>query len=170
MANKKDEKNVIATTRQFERIKIIHEHIKNMEYPNVPRLVEIINAQANTKEEETSVPTINRDIGLMKIQYKAPIKYDRTNNGYFYETDYNLPLLNTVSSDQMTILSSAKTLLSHYEGTPLYNDALSLLDVLSSGSFQKNNSLLNRIALTPAPKIILIQQSGKKSHRLLEKI
>lgn len=153
MSDKKEEKNVIATTRQFERIKIIHEHIKNMEYPNVPRLVEIINARANTKEEETSIPTINRDIGLMKEQYKAPIKYDRINNGYFYETDYNLPLLNTVSSDQMTILSSAKTLLSHYEGTPLYNEALALLDKLSSGSFQKNNSLLNRIALTPTPKI-----------------
>lgn len=76
MSDKKEEKNVIATTRQFERIKIIHEHIKNMEYPNVPRLVEIINARANTKEEETSIPTINRDIGLMKEQYKAPIKYD----------------------------------------------------------------------------------------------
>ena len=72
MSDKKEEKNVIATTRQFERIKIIHEHIKNMEYPNVPRLVEIINARANTKEEETSIPTINRDIGLMKEQYKAP--------------------------------------------------------------------------------------------------
>ena len=153
MANKKEKKNVIATTRQFERIKIIHEHIKNMEYPNVPRLIEIINTQANTKEEETSEPTINRDIKLMKEKYQAPIKYDRIKNGYFYETDYNLPLLSNVSSDQMTILSSAKTLLSHYEGTPLYNDALSLLDKLSSGSFQKNNSLLNRIALTPAPKI-----------------
>ena len=48
MSDKKEERNVIATTRQFERIKIIHEHIKNMEYPNVPRLVEIINARANT--------------------------------------------------------------------------------------------------------------------------
>lgn len=149
----KEEKTVIATTRQFERIKIIHEHIKNQEYPNVPRLIEIINSLANTREEETSEPTVNRDIRLMKEQYKAPIKYDRINNGYFYESDYNLPLLNTVSSDQMTILSSAKTLLSHYEGTPLYNDALLLLDKLSSGSFQKNNSLLNRIALTPTPKI-----------------
>lgn len=153
MANKKEDKNVIATTRQFERIKVIHEHIKNMEYPNVPRLVEIINGLALTKEDETSEPTINRDIKLMREQYNAPIKYDRVHNGYFYEKDYNLPLLNTVTSDQMTILSSAKTLLSHYEGTPLYKDALVLLDKLSSGSFQKDNSLLNRIALTPTPKI-----------------
>lgn len=170
MSNKKEEKNVIATTRQFERIKIIHEHIKNLKYPNVPRLIEIVNAQANTKEEETSEPTINRDIKLMKEKYQALIKYNRIKNGYFYETDYNLPLFSNVSSDQMTILSSAKTLLSHYEGTPLYNDALSLLDYFQVVLSRKIILFLTVLHLHLLQKSILIRQSGIKSHKPLEKI
>lgn len=161
--------NVLATTRQFERIKIIHEHIKNMEYPTAEKLTDIINLTAVTADEQTSIATTNRDIKKMKQLYNAPIVHDYEHNGYYYSSDFNLPLLNTVSSEQMTILTSAKTLLSHYEGTPLYNETLLLLDKLTSGSYKKSNSLLNRIALTPQPKINVNSDIWGKITNALEK-
>lgn len=37
-----------------------------------------------------SISTIEKDISLMRFEFDAPIKYSRSNKGYFYSKEYDL--------------------------------------------------------------------------------
>lgn len=129
------------TYRMLERISHIHRKIKSGCYPNTKQLA---------YELESGLATISRDLDYMRDRMYAPIEYDFTHKGYYYTEDFEPSIQNHLSDKDLRIMLSAKTLLSHYKNTPIYEEACSMLDLLSSNAMEgKNTALMNRIAVAP---------------------
>ena len=87
----------------------------------------------------------------MRDRMYAPIEYDFTHKGYYYTEDFEPSMQNHLSDKDLRVMLSAKTLLSHYKNTPIYEEACSMLDLLSSNAMEgKNTALMNRIAVAPS--------------------
>lgn len=129
----------------LERLTKIHAKIKSGCFPNTKQLA---------FDLEISVPTISRDIEFLKNRFNAPIEYDAKEHGYFYSSEFDMPL-SMISSVDMLTLSSAKMLLSHYEGTPIFEEARKIIDFLTDTQTGGRSDFLNRIAVPPSPKPIL---------------
>ncbi|MBO5608215.1 MAG: WYL domain-containing protein [Treponema sp.] len=129
------------TYRMLERISHIHRKIKSGCYPNTKQLA---------YELESGLATISRDLDYMRDRMYAPIEYDFTHKGYYYTEDFEPSMQNHLSDKDLRVMLSAKTLLSHYKNTPIYEEACSMLDLLSSNAMDgKNTALMNRIAVAP---------------------
>ena len=133
----------------LERLTKIHAKIKSGCFPNTKQLA---------FDLEISVPTISRDIEFLKNRFNAPIEYDAKEHGYFYSEEFNMPLSMISSSDMLT-LSSAKMLLSHYEGTPIFEEAGKIIDFLTDTQTGGRSDFLARIAVPPSPKPILNEKN-----------
>lgn len=130
------------TYRMLERISHIHRKIKSGCYPNTKQLA---------YELESGLATISRDLDYMRDRMYAPIEYDFTHKGYYYTEDFEPSMQNHLSDKDLRVMLSAKTLLSHYKNTPIYEEACSMLDLLASNAMEgKNTALMNRIAVAPS--------------------
>ena len=126
----------------LERISHLHRKIKSGCYPNTKQLA---------YELESGLATISRDLDYMRDRMYAPIEYDFTHKGYYYTEDFEPSMQNHLSDKDLRVMLSAKTLLSHYKNTPIYEEACSMLDLLSSNAMEgKNTALMNRIAVAPS--------------------
>jgi len=126
----------------LERISHIHYKIKSGRYPNTKQLAH---------ELESGLATISRDLDYMRDRMYAPIEYDFTHKGYYYTEAFEPLIQNHLSDKDLRVMLSAKTLLSHYKNTPIYEEACSMLDLLSSNAMEgKNTALMNRIAVAPS--------------------
>ncbi|GHU71923.1 hypothetical protein FACS189450_08760 [Spirochaetia bacterium] len=124
------------------RLYFIDEEISAGKYPNTAGLA---------KKYESSKSSISRDIDFMKNSLGAPIEYDAKYRGYYYsEKTFRLPGSFT-TAENMQALGMAKTLLSLYRGTPLYDAARNLLESITSPLVDRNNPGLyeNRIVVPP---------------------
>ena len=95
----------------------------------------------------TSIATISRDIEFMRSQLLAPIEYDANSRGYYYEQKtYRLPAGFT-SAEDLLALGMAKSILSLYRETPLYDASRQLLDSIITPLTSDGNKkwLENRI-------------------------
>ncbi|HHX28351.1 MAG TPA: WYL domain-containing transcriptional regulator [Firmicutes bacterium] len=92
----------------FWRLFEIHRHISQGTYPNCPRLAEML---------ETSLRTVERDIGRLRDLFGAPIEYDRARNGYFYTEPFELPPMRFREGEAIAIFLGQK-LLAQCRGTP----------------------------------------------------
>lgn len=129
------------TYRMLERISYIHRKIKSGCYPNTKQLA---------YELESGIATISRDLDYMRDRMYAPIEYDFTHKGYYYTEAFEPSMQNHLSDKDLRVMLSAKTLLSHYKNTPIYEEACTMLDLLSSNAIEgKNTALMNRIAVAP---------------------
>ena len=134
----------------LERISHIHRKIKSGCYPNTKQLA---------FELESSLATISRDLDYMRDRMLAPIEYDFTHKGYYYTENFEPTMQNHLSDKDLRVLLSAKTLLSHYKNTPIYEDVCSVLDLLSSNAMDgKNATLMNRIAVAPTVETTINQE------------
>ncbi|GHU04606.1 hypothetical protein AGMMS49960_20500 [Betaproteobacteria bacterium] len=103
------------------------------------------------KAYETSMSSISRDIAFMKYMLNAPIEYDALHRGYYYtEKTFRLPGSFT-TTENMQALGMAKTLLSLYRDTPLYDAARNLLESITAPLVDRKNPGLyeNRIVVPP---------------------
>ena len=138
------------TYRMLERISHIHRKIKSGCYPNTKQLA---------FELESGLATISRDLDYMRDRMLAPIEYDFTHKGYYYTENFEPTMQNHLSDKDLRVLLSAKTLLSHYKNTPIYDEACSVLDLLSSNAMDgKNAALMNRIAVAPTVETTINQE------------
>ncbi|MBQ9205128.1 MAG: WYL domain-containing protein [Treponema sp.] len=138
------------TYRMLERISHIHRKIKSGCYPNTKQLA---------FELESGLATISRDLDYMRDRMLAPIEYDFTHKGYYYIENFEPTMQNHLSDKDLRVLLSAKTLLSHYKNTPIYDEACSVLDLLSSNAMDgKNAALMNRIAVAPTVETTINQE------------
>lgn len=129
------------TYRMLERISHIHRKIKSGCYPNTKQLA---------YELESGIATISRDLEYMRDRMYAPIEYDFTHKGYYYTEAFEPSMQNHLSDKDLRVMLSAKILLSHYKNTPIYEEACTMLDLLSSNAMEgKNTALMNRIAVAP---------------------
>ena len=129
----------------LERLSKIHAKIKSGCYPNSKQLA---------YDFEISISTISRDIDFLKTRFDAPIAYDPQKRGYYYSSDYEMPL-SMISAKDVAALSSAKALLAHYAGTPLYDDVALIIDFLTDSQTGGNAEFLHRIAVPPSPRLVV---------------
>ena len=137
--------------KMLERIIIIHNAIKSGAYPDNLKLQKYYCEQ--TGYENVGKATINRDIDTLRTYFQAPLEFDKRHKGYFY-SDKNWKLaLNNISTDDVFYLSAAKTLLSSFEGSPMYNAISQVIDFITDTQTACKSSLLKRIAVPPAPHV-----------------
>lgn len=130
---------------KLARLINIHKSIASKSFPNTKDLA---------KENNVSISTTSLDINTLSSEpYCAPIGYNSTKKGYFYTKDYSSIKLSKIKPEQIHVLSAAKTILSVYKETPLYNDVIQLIETLSNYSFIDDQHILKRIALPPFPKM-----------------
>ena len=131
------------TKPALERLVLEHKMIKSGTYPNCSTMA---------KKLEVGVATVQRDITFLQDRFLAPVVYDYFHKGYHYYEEFNLGM-DQLTSDDMQLLTSAKILMSHFEGSPLYKELGSILDFVTASN--KDYVLINRIALPPTPKTIV---------------
>jgi predicted DNA-binding transcriptional regulator YafY len=125
------------------RIYFIDRQIAGGTYPNKRSLA---------SEYESGTATIARDIEFMRDRLNAPIEYSALNRGYYY-TEKTFRLSAAFSSaDDMLALGMAKTLLSLYRNTPLYESACQLVESITAPLGDGKNPAWyeNRITVPPA--------------------
>lgn len=133
----------------FERLTKIHTKIKSGCYPNSKQLA---------FDNEVSIATISRDIEFLRDRLGADIKYDAFHRGYYYETDFNMSM-NLISSKDVLSLSLAKQLITQYEGTPVYNDISSIIDLIVDLQGMGISDFLKRVAVPPLPKVVVNKET-----------
>ncbi|AEF86029.1 conserved hypothetical protein [Treponema primitia ZAS-2] len=141
MANRK---NLPKTA--LPRIYFIDKEIASGKYPNTKALAKLY---------ETGTATISRDIEFMRDRLGAPIEYDYFHKGYYYtEKTFRLPAAFT-SADDMLALGMAKTLLSLYQNTPIYEAARQLVDAITAPLEDpgKTRWYEDRIVVPPIPSV-----------------
>ncbi|MBQ1661123.1 MAG: transcriptional regulator [Treponema sp.] len=133
--------NYKTTTPRLKRLYEIHKLIASGKKPKAEDLA---------KEIGCSINTIYKDIGKLEEVYKAPVTSEPKYGGYYYSNPaWRFPLEDEMFGDNLSILSSAKILLAHFENTPLYGDIEKKLNSICRT--QDDTPLLNRIALAPSP-------------------
>lgn len=141
--------------KMLERLIIMHNLIKSGVYPNIEHIRRHYLSQ--TGYEKLGDATIYRDISALQVYFKAPLVFDRHKMGYCYlDENYDFAL-NKISSKDIFYLITAKTLLSHFDGTPIYDEISQVIDFVTDTQMEGKSSMLNRIAIPPAPRIILNQ-------------
>jgi len=139
--------------KMLERLIIIHNAIKSGIYPNNKKLRTLYCDQ--TGYEKVGEATIARDIETLRVRFNAPLEYDPEKRGYYYLDDNWEFALNNISSEDVFYLSSAKTLLSNFKGTPIYNEIADVIDFITDTQMVGKTELIKRIAIPPAPKVII---------------
>lgn len=146
------EKRHIDNHLMLERLSKIHAKIKSGCYPNTHQLA---------FDNEVSVPTISRDIEFLRDRFGAPICYDATQRGYYYEEDFDMPL-NMISSKDVMFLSLVKQLMTQYEGSPIYTEISSIIDFLTDSQGIGKFDFLKRVAAPPLPKVVVNEEAWNK--------
>lgn len=146
------EKRHIDNHLMLERLSKIHAKIKSGCYPNTHQLA---------FDNEVSVPTISRDIEFLRDRFGAPICYDATHRGYYYEEDFEMPL-NMISSKDVMFLSLVKQLMTQYEGSPIYTEISSIIDFLTDSQGIGKSDFLKRVAAPPLPKVVVNEEAWNK--------
>lgn len=161
MKNTDLNKQTKITYRMLERISYIHRKIKSGCFPNTKQL---------SYDLEAGTATISRDIEYMRDRMSAPIEYDFTRKGYFYAENYEPDFQNHLSKKELETLLSAKILLSNYKNTPIYSEAIELINLLTSASMSgKDVSLLERIAVAPTEEVFIDEKLWEKIQISLSK-
>lgn len=137
----KKKKRQTLTRPMLERIVVIHEKIKDGLYPSTSKLADCL---------EVATATISRDVQFLRDRFYAPIAYDSAHRGYYYSENFELPL-NVLSNSDMEVLTSAKVLFSHFEGTPIHDQLCSIIDYLAPND-KNDSAMINRIATPPVSK------------------
>ena len=105
------------------RIFFIDKEIASGNYPSSEKMAE---------KYETSLSSIGRDISFMKNSLNAPIEYCAKHRGFYYTVqNYRIPASFSGAEDLLA-LGMAKSILSLYQNTPLYDAANKLLESITA--------------------------------------
>ncbi len=80
------------------RIQWLHDKISEMQYPNAMRLAEKFGISHRQAQ---------RDVNFLKNELNAPLKYDAARKGFYYCSDFSLPVYFTTANDEEYIVSMA---------------------------------------------------------------
>ena len=144
-------KERVMNKRMIERLILIHNVIKAGMYPKCKDLRAIYKEKTGYNVGEA---TIYRDIEALRTNFKAPLEYDREKQGYYYFDDWEFSI-NQINADDIFYLSCAKTLLSTFDNSPVYNQIASVIDFVTQTQVGNKNTMLNRIAVPPLPKVLV---------------
>jgi predicted DNA-binding transcriptional regulator YafY len=136
-----EEKNLSKRTK-LSRVYFIDREIATRKFPNTRDLAE---------KYETSIASISRDIEFMRDTLNAPIEYDTFHRGYYYsEKRYRLPAA-FATADDVLALGMAKSFLSLYRNTPLYETVKQFMEGIAAPLDDKDDPAWyeNRIVVPP---------------------
>jgi len=145
-------KERVMNKRMIERLILIHNVIKAGMYPKCKDLRAIYKEKTGYNVGEA---TIYRDIEALRTNFKAPLEYDYEKQGYYYMDDNWEFSVNQINADDIFYLSCAKTLLSTFDNSPVYNQIASVIDFVTQTQVGNKNTMLNRIAVPPLPKVLV---------------
>ncbi len=146
--------------KQLERIIIIHNAIKSGLYPNAEKLRRLYLEQTGYKN--VGIATIHRTIDALRVSFYAPIEFDRQRDGYYYIDDNYEFALNSITPQEAFYLSAAKTLLSSFEGSPVFKQIADAIDFVTDTQKIGKSALLKRIAVPPTPRYVTNEEIWKK--------
>ena len=158
-------KERVMNKRMIERLILIHNVIKAGMYPKCKDLRAIYKEKTGYNVGEA---TIYRDIEALRTNFKAPLEYDREKQGYYYFDDWEFSI-NQINADDIFYLSCAKTLLSTFDNSPVYNQIASVIDFVTQTQVGNKNTMLNRIAVPPLPKVLVNNDIWKVVIECLQK-
>lgn len=138
--------------KMLERLIMIHNLIKAGTYPNADRIMKFYE---ESKGLTVSRPTVYRDIQTLQTEFGAPIEYDHYHGGYYYLDDNFEFAVNQITSQEVFYLSAAKTLLSNFDGSPMYKEISQVIDFVTDTQTPGKSDLLNRIAIPPRPRVVI---------------
>lgn len=108
---------------------------------------------------------------MLRTYFHAPLEFDRQKGGYYYSDDNFEFALNNISAEDVFYLSATKTLLSSFEGSPVYRAISDVIDFVTDTQSIGKSSLLKRIAVPPVPKVVTNDEIWKKVlHSLRENL
>lgn len=146
--------------KQLERIIIIHNAIKSGLYPNAEKLRRLYLEQTGYKN--VGIATIHRTIDALRVNFYAPIEFDRQRDGYYYTDDNYEFALNSITPQEAFYFSAAKILLSSFEGSPVFKQIADAIDFVTDTQKIGKSALLKRIAVPPTPKYVTNEEIWKK--------
>ena len=129
MKNKKSTKKAEReSAAQYKRIMIIDRELASGNHPSNKDLQKL----TQDCKGGSSRPTIFRDMKVLKEEFNAPIIYNRKLGGYEYsDKTFRIPALLT-TENQIQASRIIKNLIDVVKGTPLYDDAKSVFETLST--------------------------------------
>lgn len=112
------------TRPALERINLIHEAIRNGQYPDAARLA---------ADHEVDVRTIKRDLEFMRDRLRLPLEFDRARRGYHYARPVDvLPGYPMTEAEIFSLLVAQKAV-AQYRGTPYEQPLAAAFQRLTSG-------------------------------------
>jgi predicted DNA-binding transcriptional regulator YafY len=134
------------------RLYFIDKEIVSGSYPNGPALA---------RKYETSLASINRDIAYMRDMFHAPIEYDFFKKGFYYTKPTFRLAAGFAGADDILALGMVRELLAQYEGTPIHEAALNLLESISAplketgnGGWFRERIVIPQTAAAPVNKAV----------------
>ena len=107
----------LSTRPPLIRLARIDQEIRTGKFPNASSLAQLL---------EVHPRTIHRDLDLMRDQFHAPLVYDSSRFGFYYQDpQFALPAIK-ISEGEFVALFLAERLLGQYRGTP-FGSALDTL-------------------------------------------
>ena len=131
--------NTRNSLNKIQRLYKIHQMISRGTKPK---------AEDIAKEIGCGLRTVYKDIEEL-YKMDAPLLYEGRYGGYYYEglRPWRFPYEDTILGNNLSILSSAKLLLTYFENTPFYAEIEDILNNVCK--IQVDSPLLSRIALAP---------------------
>ncbi|MDA3810676.1 MAG: WYL domain-containing protein [Spirochaetaceae bacterium] len=154
---------------QSKRIAYIHSRLKNKkDYPSTTTLAK---DYLNYSGDKFTTKTFSRDIEWLKNQ-NAPIEYDATQKGYFYDNDaYDLPSMLITEGDLLAVLVLDNALES-YRNSPFYEKLSQVFEGLKSQLPNKvsvqSMDLASNFTIIPEPVTELNIDVWKNIQKALE--
>ncbi|MDD4526899.1 MAG: WYL domain-containing protein [Candidatus Margulisbacteria bacterium] len=109
----------------YLRILEIDKLLRASTFPNCQTLQHFFNV---------SDRTILRDIDFMKKSFKAPLRYSKSKNGYYYHQEFKLEDISLTEGDLVSLLLG-RVVLENYKDTPYF--------AIIEGAFKKISSVLD---------------------------
>lgn len=125
-----------SNTRLYKRLLLIDKGIASGRFPSEKDLLLML------KENDLSVSraTFYLDLEALKNDFKAPINLNKDKGGYEYTTKtFRIPALLT-TEEQINAAKIMRNMLDIIEGTPLYNEAKTVFETLSTISQRESSS------------------------------
>lgn len=131
----------------FFRYLLIDRMLRNKQKP-YPTMQELLKA-CSDKFGVRSTSTLEKDLATMRLDFDAPIKYNKKQGGYHY-TDQTFKLFSVnLSSEQLLALEFVEGFLEEFKYMPIFSEFSGAVDKVIDGleitrSFNKESRSLNR--------------------------
>ncbi|MBQ3687246.1 MAG: WYL domain-containing protein [Treponema sp.] len=154
MAKKKENpmQGKVINKKQMKRFIKIIDALKSGKHLTAEELLQRCN---DGYQKDVTVQAIWRDVEALRYCFNAPIDtYPGPGKKGYYLIDSNYDFkLNNFSTHDVFYLSAAKTMLSTFKGSSVYDSVSQVIDFVTETQCRGRSKLLDRIAVPPIPRV-----------------